>query len=100
MASPATFARCTENAPPGANLYAFCAASLRFTLQPPPYAWLSGVVLSLGIVYALLAIGFALLLVMRWQRGDRIFFTRESTPHGRIVVPHLLNVRVISSRPR
>jgi len=97
MASIATFERCTANAPPGANLYAVCASSLRFTLQPPPYPWLSGVVLALSIVYGLLAMGFALVLTLRWTRGDRIFFSRDPTPHGSVIVPHLLNLACASS---
>ena len=85
-AGASIFATCTAAAPPLANVYAFCAGSLRFTLQPVPFPWLASVVLALCVVYAVLAIGFMALLLLRWRRGDRTFFARESTPHGQVIV--------------
>ena len=85
-AGASIFATCSAAAPPLANVYAFCAGSLRFTLQPVPFPWLASVVLALCVVYAVLAIGFTALLLLRWRRGDRTFFARESTPHGQVIV--------------
>ena len=111
MSAASIIASCTAGAPAGAstrvrsrqadragaNLYSYCANSLNYTLQPPAFTWLGGLLIALWVVYAALAILFAVLLGLRWRRGAKGFFTSQSTRFGSIVVPQSINLSCLCS---
>lgn len=111
MSAASLLASCTAGAPAGAwsrvrarrtdcagaNLYSYCANALNYTLEPPAFTWLGGLLIAFFVVYAALAILFAGLLGLRWRRGAKGFFTSQSTRFGSIIVPQSINLSCLCS---